>query len=533
MSDAGSGVQPPLAHALGQRVLTAIGLPKDEWEIAAHLEVIGVRDTDARQTYGAADVFDLARAIHDDFVNGLYDPVTEPVDDEERGNPVTDFLRHYLSGLTFALPMALQAISMLVWGYGLWGALDLDLRTGTAIALGFIGSYVLSGGFTQAIVRRGLYYMYQHEFVFAKWVSWTGWWLSVRVMLATLPPLLVVNAVFGLLPWSMVFTAAAYYVALSILWLNWSLLYVVRKTYHFITVTAVALAGVLVAAKSGGASPIAANAVGLAIADALSFVLARYYLSRAAAKSGREVAVNPPRLAVLVYSTSRFFVYGLLYNSLLFADRVIAWTTAVGREDFPPYDFWLSVRYELGMDIALIAVMLTSGVIEHFVQRFSDSIIPAQKRVGGQDAPAFVEEQLAAFGRRSIAVAATAIVAAVAAWGVSMLLRRLPNPEFQAALLSTTTSHVFWIATVSYVFFLVALHGVLVLLTLSRVELATRAVGIALAVNVAVGFVCSRAIHYSAAVGGLLAGSVVLMILTRRAAKKVLSQLDYYYYSAF
>ena len=29
-----------------------------------------------------------------------------------------------------------------------------------------------------------------------------------------------------------------------------------------------------------------------------------------------------------------------------------------GREDFPPYPFWLNARYELGMDLALLVVVL-------------------------------------------------------------------------------------------------------------------------------------------------------------------------------
>ena len=44
------------AHDLGQQVIDLIGIPKDEWEIAAQLEVMGLRDTDARNDYGARDL---------------------------------------------------------------------------------------------------------------------------------------------------------------------------------------------------------------------------------------------------------------------------------------------------------------------------------------------------------------------------------------------------------------------------------------------------------------------------------------------
>ena len=88
-------------------------------------------------------------------------------------------------------------------------------------------------------------------------------------------------------------------------------------------------------------------------------------------------------------------------------------------------------------------------------------------------------------------------------------------------------------ATIAYVIFMFALQNVLTLLTLSRVELVVRAVAVALSVNVTVGFICSRAIHYSAAAFGLLAGSLTLTFLASRSMSRVLDELDYHYYAAY
>jgi hypothetical protein len=55
----------------------------------------------------------------------------------------------------------------------------------------------------------------------------------------------------------------------------------------------------------------------------------------------------------------------------------------------------------------------------------------------------------------------------------------------------------------------------------------------ALVVNIVVGFAVSRAIHYSGAAAGLLAGSIALAILANRELRHVLSELDYYYYAAY
>jgi hypothetical protein len=409
----------------------------------------------------------------------------------------------------------------------------MDLRTGSAIALGFIASYVVTGGFMQTNVRRGLFYLYQDEPWLARWTALRAWSISLRVTLLLLAPALLVNALFHLMPWSIVLTAAAYYVALSILWLNWALLYLVRKTWMFLVTTGVALAVVLFAAKVLHVSPIGANAVGLIVADALSFALALWNLNRTGRASTRPGVVNPPRLTVLVYSTSKFFLYGLLYNSFLFADRLIAWTSATGREDFPPYGFWLNVRYELGMDLALVVVMLLSGIVEHATQRFSEELVPREKRVKSVDVARFVDGARHEYRRRVIALAGAAILALGAAAGVALALREMPSLPIHQALLTATATRVFIVASLAYVVFMFALQNVLMLLTLSRVELVVRSVAVALAANVAVGFICSRAIHYSAAVFGLLAGAMVLAFLTGRAMRAVLGELDYHYYAAY
>jgi hypothetical protein len=521
------------AHELGQQIVDLIGVPKDAWEIAAQLEVMGLRDADARSLYGARDLFALAHRLYAQFEEGAFRVFIEGEDLDKPLHPFLRFLRYYLVGLSFSVPMALQAIVMIVWGYGIWGAIDLDLRAGSAIALGFIASYIVTGGFAQAIVRRGLFHIYQEEGWLARWTVLRAWSLSLRVVLALVPLVLLVNLVFEILPWRMLLLAAGYYAALSVLWLNWSMLYLLRKTGLFALTTAIALAAVIAAAKLLGFGPIAANAVGLAIADALTFAIALRHLNRIASEKSAAEPVNPPRLTVLVYSTSRFFLYGLLYNTFLFADRVLAWTSRAGREDFPPYGFWLNVRYELGMDLALVVVMVLSGVVEFTTQRFSETLIPSEKHHKSLATAAFLEGARRAQRRRVLQLAVASLIAFAITVFVAQWLRANAPARFHDSLVSATTTRVFWIAAVAYVIYMFAVQNMLMLLTLARVDLVARAVGIALAVNVAVGFVCSRAMHYSLAVAGLLAGAIALYLLTRRSMSRVLDELDYYYYAAY
>jgi len=518
---------------LGQRIIDTIGLPKDSWEIAAQLEVLGLRDSDARSRFGARDLFDLARTIDHRFRAGVYSFFVEGEDPRPRVIPLLRFIRRYLAGITFAAPMALQAASMLIWGYGLWGAIDLELAQGSAIALGFIASYIVAGGFTQAIVRRGLFYIYQKEEVLARSTALRGFALGVRVLLALAVPAALANAIFQILPWSMVAIALLFYIGLGVLWLTWALLYIVKKTWVFAPVTAAGLAIVILVAKVLHAPAVVANACGVATACIASFTIACAFFNRMVRRGGAAEPVNPPRTAVLVFSTSRYFVYGILFNTFLFADRVIAWTTPVGREDFPPYPFWLNVRYELAMDLALVVAMLMSGVVEFALERFSEELIPHEKRTKSENAARFTDEHLLMHRRRSVELALAAIVALGAAAAVFAALLRVPSARLHEALTAAVTMRVFVAASIGYVFFTFGVRNLLLLLTLSRIEAAVRSVAIALAVDLTAGFVLSRAFHYAAAVAGFVAGAIVLAIVAGRAARRVLEQLDYHYFAAF
>jgi hypothetical protein len=518
---------------LGRRVVDSIGMPKDAFEIAAQLEVIGMRDSDARNSFDTRDLFELARAIELRFRAGVYGFSAPAETAQPRVIPALRFVRYYLAGIMFALPMALQAAAMLMWGYGIWGALDLELAQGSAIALGFIASYIAAGGFAQAIVRRGLFYMYQQEETLARWTALRGLGIALRVTFSLVIPALLINLLFGILPWSMVLIAVIFYAGLTILWLAWALLYLVRRTELLLVITALSLAVVIGAARLGGAPPIVANGIGVTVADILSLGAAMYFLSRNARKRGNVKPINPPRMAVLVFSTSRYFVYGLLFNTFLFADRIIAWTTPVGRDDFPPYPFWLNVRYELAMDLALVVVIVMGGFVHYAIERFSETLIPHEKRMRSSDRAEFGAQQLAAHRRRSLQLAASAVVALAIAWCVVFALRHVANTRLHEALAAAVTLRVFAVAAIAYAVFMFAVRNLLLLLTLSCVGAAVRSVGVALVVNVVVGFICSRAIGYSAAVAGLAAGAIVMTFVTARETRRMLEQLDYFYYAAY
>lgn len=527
--------------AVARTVMTRVGIPKDRWEIAAQLEVLGYRDIDARERLGCADVFEAA-----DRMFALFQDGTLPFAVEDDAPPpamasLFQVLRHYCEGLMFSLPMVLQGLAMLLWGYGLWGAVDLDVRTGSAIALGFLTSYIATSGFSWAIVSRTLYYHYQSEGALARWTALRLWGVALRTSAVLAIAGVLFNLLYGLLPWDMIVIALVFHAALSIFWLNWALMYAVGRAPWLLAVLAVSIASAAASARFLGLATIGANVLGLVIACVLSFAVGLQGLNRWArngngngngGKNGNGV-VNPPRLIVLVYSTSQVFLYGLLYSVFVFTDRLMVWTGTRGRDDFPPYPFWLNAPYELAMDLALIVIVLLAGVVEASTQWFSSRLVPAEKQVKSHATQDFLDRFRSLYNRQSLVLAAAGVVAIAIAALVVRALHAYPDPRLQEGLRAETTGRVFWVAAISYAILMFALRNVLTLLVLMRASLAARAIGISLVVNALTGYAISRSVHYSGAVFGLLAGCICLAVLTHREMRAVLRDLDYHYYAGF
>jgi len=129
------------------------------------------------------------------------------------------------------------------------------------------------------------------------------------------------------------------------------------------------------------------------------------------------------------------------------------------------------------------------------------------------------------------------VVAGLAAIVVAALafraLEQNAGPRLHATLVSATTIRVFWVAAISYAVFMFALKNILMLIILSRADVAARCMAIALAANVVVGFIVSRSIDFAGSVVGLFVGSLVLAVITHQQIRSVLRELDYNYYAAF
>jgi hypothetical protein len=182
---------------LYKEIVANRGKPIDYWEIAALLEVYGLRDVDAKE-YGFNNIFDMAKYMQR-YVDD-YD--YEEKHFEEKIPPTfRRIIVNYLKGLAFAMPMFLQVFFTLVLGYGIWSGLNIDKLNATLIALGTFLALLVTGGFIQAIGRKGLFYLKQLEHTLA--VKITLYLLGISILSVVIFSfvLIFLNYFFEFLRW--------------------------------------------------------------------------------------------------------------------------------------------------------------------------------------------------------------------------------------------------------------------------------------------------------------------------------------------
>ena len=540
--------QETMEEELVDGVMEKIGRPLDKWAVAAVLESIGMRDADAVQEFGKRDIFDLSEEIYARCQAREWEPAEEKGTEElalrERGGR---FFKFYVQGLFFALPMAGQIFAVLFLGTSLWASLQFSEREGTVVAVGTILSLVVTGGFVQAIGRKGLFYLEQESYILAKDICLryikTGTLVVIEVGLA----LYLVNLMSPFFSRSMLAIVLMYYLLLSELWLSLAVLYMLKERAATLLLT---LLGALIVYLATTFTPwgiFVAHGIGLTITDMLVFAWGYRVLSHRARGVSAELRLaRLPRNSIQIYSVAPYFLYGVLYFGYLLLDRMVGWSAG---KIPPPYIIWFRTPYEWGLDVALLFLVVTIAVLEYTINEFSSLIIPVQQRFSAFRIPQHNGFFKRFYLRQLILLLAVALISALGAYWVAAEFGDRPpivfsvspgndvQMETEKAVLGVfddpIIAFVFTWGVVGYSLLVWGLLSAMLFFSLSRPGFVLRAIALALVINLVIGFALSRAISYEYSIIGLAAGSLTFGALSTWYAFRVFHHLDYYYYSAY
>lgn len=504
--------------------------PEDHYEVAAIIESAGWTDARASEVFGAEDVFELAYEI---FMQLKQKTKSRAIKSKEKTGfflYTYHIIKSFLRGSIFALPMAVSVIAMLTLRFSLWSYVYLSLELATSIAIGTILSFMTVGGFMQSIARRGFLYVKQGYFYLARRIIFKFIRLGYVTCIAIAVAILLLNLFIQAFPYRMITVIVLYYFFLSSIWLSITVMYILEKELVFTGLTVLGIFVVFVFFVVLRYDIIVSQIIALTIISVLGILYVRYTFFRKELRQEEGGGSSLPRMSITLYTILPYFAYGFLYFTLLFTDRVIAWSTD---DIYMPYIIWFRGQYELGLDFALLMLVIPMGFTEVIINKFMIDIDKSQKDYMAYETGSMNRRFLNMYYRLMVPVALVSAISSLIIYFAVTTIKRIPFTSIEVDLIANhVTMFVFIVALVSYAIIAIALMNAVMLFSLSQPQMAGRSTLIALAVNIVTGFLLSRWIDYYYAVFGLLAGAIVFLIFSTVMVRKVLLDLDYYLYAA-
>ena len=499
---------------------------QDALDVAAVLESLGWTDQRMEERFGLADIFQAGEEIYNEIRQQLTQAPLPIRLTLTKKALLWSIFRDVGHGLTFTLPMIVSVAAMITLHISFASYQYFSVANATAIALATFLSFLTTGGFTQAMTN--IYYvlmgMQKTQEIEATVFLVMRWAMAATLGFAVM--VIVGDFVFPIMPENLILLMILYMVLLSVLWLSFTGLYILRREYYLTIITAVAI-GIAYWLHLNGLAVQWAQTVAMAVASIMSLAIALFLFRRRTRGVAALNAVFKTRLAQLAHGASPYFLYGLLYFVYIYVDRLVAWSS---QTTFLPYNIWFRGQYELGMDWSLVALFLPLSVAEVLISA-------VMRRVQNLEHQLTVDHGLAlSRSLRNTYLVILSIFGAVSAIGVvfTHIGVRLLVPVrlfSQSVPVRGVEPFVFNWSSAAYVLFSVAIFNILLLFTLSHPRPALRALGYGILVDLAVGVLATQFLSgYQYAVWGLVVSSIFLAVYSTWTVLRLLPQLDYFLY---
>jgi len=519
------------------KVEELVGNPISSWAVAATIESIGIRDVDAISDYNYPSVFELAEDVYT-ILKKRYSKQSQ-VDEKENiklgdfSDSVVLFLKYYSAGLLFSLPMISQIVAIIIFQYALWAWLYFNEAQASVIAFGTIAAFVLTGGFIQVLGRLVSKYKGEENYYLAYKAIKGVLKLAIPLVLVSALFLIALNVVLPFYPLRMVFLAMMYLILISFMMLAAAVLYASAQRAIILVSVLVGTGVVILGMEVFNLGIYISQWIGIIASTVVQTVyFIGYYQFKIRSFRQQLFKQSLPNTEVSYYNNYRYFLYGFAYFSFLFVDRMLAWSTG---EVIPPYIIWFNTPYELGMDWALITLVLTVAMLEFSIQLFSKNIIPVQKKAKLSAIKYFNRYFKRFYATQIVLLLVISVISILATYYGILSLRVFENevPEIKDFFANPITFKVFWMASFGYVFLIYGLLNSLFFFTMNRPEFVIYSMIPSLGVNLVVGFICSRVFSFEYATIGLIFGSISFALISGYLARKFFKHLDYFYYSAY
>ncbi|MCL5115564.1 MAG: hypothetical protein M1272_00200 [Firmicutes bacterium] len=499
---------------------------QDPLDVAAVLESLGWTDRRIEDTFGFADVFQAADELFTDIRRELTQAPLPIKITVTRKALIFSVVRDLGHGLTFTLPMIVSVAAMITLHISFASYQYFSVANATAIALATFLSFLTTGGFTQAMTN--MYYvltgMQKVQEIEATVFLVMRWSLVVTVVFAAV--VIAGDFVFPIMPESLVLLMILYMVLLSMLWLSFTGLYILRREYFLtiITVFSILVAYVL---HARGMPVQWAQTVAISLASLLGIATSLLLFRRRTRGFQALRGAFKTRLAQLAHGASPYFLYGVLYFVYIYVDRLVAWSA---QTTYLPYNIWFRGQYELGMDWSLVALFLPLSVAEVLISAVMRRIENLEHRLSiNREDELLSSLRRTYFSMLSIFVGVSIVGVLLTHASIGLLA---PLRLFRSSVpVRGVEPFVFDWSSWAYVLFSVGLFNILLLFTLSHPRPALKVLIYGIVSDLVLGVSATQVLNgYQYAVLGLVASATFLAVYSSRTVLSVLPQLDYFLY---
>ena len=524
---------------LSTKVVAQVGKPQGLLVVYATLESFGIRNQDTKQDYGFDSLQELAAAIYNQIVAMPREDVKNTAEKKEQRTqaylPVNDyskvklnwFAKYYGIGLFYLLPIFIQVFAIIYFNYSLWTYLKFNIVQSTAVVLGVIFGFVISGGFVQLMGRQAFFYWEHKKYAKTRHLIYSYTQSGIKLFLGGVLFLFLTNFLLHLFPISFMLVLCGYTFMLATLLLTIAPFYPLKKRWAVTITITLATIIALVLHEIFKVHVYVSHFLGLAAAITFNLAFIWYFFKQKIGVDKREYE-RPSKIKVF-YNNYPYFFYGMLLYVFVFMDRIIAWS-ANWTNSFK-FPLLYEKNYEIGMDLAILMFFALVGVGEYAIAEFSKKLDQNQKGLAFTDRRIFGNHFKNLYRSHILILWITAIISSV----VIYLLVTEPwgyIAKFGEEL-ATTSMHVSIAGSIGYIFLSWGMLNVLYMFTLNVVRPSLRALAIATLVNFSVGFVLSRTFTHDLSVYGMLLGAIVFTVLTHKHLHNFFNRLDFHYSAAY
>ena len=517
------------------------GKPVNVYVVAATIESLGIRDQDAQTDYGYETILLLA-----DYIFSILDQkqfyklknqkqISAEIKEYERisinsylSGRSRLFFKEYSTGLFHILPVALQILAIIFFGFSLWTYIGFNNLQSTAVVFGVIIGLVATGGYVQVMGKQVSFYWYSEDYIMA----WSSLNQIIIIGLKSLGLLflvsIIINFFIHLYPILFILIVFVYAVLIGLFLLVLAPLYTIKQRWLISVAVFIATCLGLFLHYQTTINTYVTHWIAIIMGIIISYCYT-YFFFKKLIDSKKGIHNKEPKIMLAIYRNLDYFYYGTLIYSFIFIDRIIAWSSHSGREI--PYAIYYEPNYEVGMDLAILVFFFLAGVLEYSIYSFSRMIDYRQRTIDYDQIQTFNTSMLKQYAGNLKIFAGTAILIAL------LLYLIITKPwGYEAGFdqqLSDLSIRVFIIGAFGYLFLTLGMLNVLYLYTLNHHKEPLIAVIVACLVNLIVGLILSRIFSYEYAVIGMLFGSIVFAAMTTAKTIKFFKKLDYHFYASY